>query len=171
MELIHNFRINFSCLNPFYCFMVNIVVFCYNFIKSLVFSYLPDIYIGKFSILKVCTFAASAFIDHIPHIINISAEKQMFRVYARWNVTTMAYKHFIRYISAINIPCSSMSFSGFPFKHKRPITFFTVFCALPQPASFCLFDVRKESFLIGPIGPTIFKSTKSFFGVFSHVFR
>lgn len=159
----------FAKLNYTYCFIMNIIFFCYNFLGSFVLAYSNNVYIFKFRSFVFSTTScfkiASSFFFAIHNVIYVCSEKKMLWINARWVIAFMQYMKLIFNGTTKNKIRGSMRLNYFFFKEKRTISLFG-FCAIPQPTGFCFLNLIQKSIFITKLWPSKHEATNSACGVF-----
>jgi len=76
----------------------------------------------------------AAFRDHIAHVVSLSPDEEMVRIYTFPIITFMEHEHTFGDRSHMELPRYPMSFLGFPIGIKRTVSTLKK-CAIPFPAS------------------------------------
>lgn len=108
------------------------------------FAYLLHLSYCELMELVVLTIRMSTFCNFIMHVIHLSTQKQMMRVYTSGVIATMTYYHAVRYLPIYHFPHYPICSNVFSFVFEFCISI-TTFCSKPLPALIRIFVGRNFS--------------------------
>lgn len=90
---------------------------------------------------------SAPFCNHVPHIIGMSAKKNMVWIHAKRIVTLVASAHFFRNWAIVQNPRKSVSLKMFSVYYHRSVisTYRMILACSPQPARFGFVNVTPKS--------------------------